>query len=431
MGLFQAGDHTDSLTHEVGGGDTWRYHFYQMQNGRQGFTSEKYLFSLPLNSVTFSSVLQRTGTFSANVQMSDPGVQKALANQPALHQLEERTAIYVELNGELVWGGILQQCSYDSTTYAAQLNGMDWWGYFNQGRIISWNSYYSNTEQLLIAADLINIAQGQASSSSQSPAVAAGYVSGGNVGVQLGYIPQRALAGTFASGVDITVGWAESSFKSIGQAVSDIGTGALGFDWSIDVAYQSGVPTKTYNLWYPRAGRTVQQQRQYGGAVTFDMGSASGQSYTWPSGNNQPANTMFAAGSGSGNTAIASVAADPTLWDAGWPLLENSVSYTDVTSQNVLDNLALANLDTVKYPISLPTIRYNAGSDSNQPLGSFALGDDCRLMIPPDPYFPSGYDSSGNGLGENWWRVQQITTTVNDQGKSYIEIVLGLPPVIP
>lgn len=414
--------------------DTWRYRFYQMQNGLPGFTSEQFLFDLPLNNVQFSSVLQSTGQWSGTLQLTDPGVQRILKNQPPLHLLEDRTAMYVELNGDLVYGGILQQVQPDSTSgqWQAQLRGQDWWGYWNQLRQISWNSSYTNAEQLLVAADLINIGQGNASSMAQSPNISAGYVVGGNVGIQLGPIATQALAGSFTSGVAVTVAWAESSFKNIGQAISDIGQGSIGYDWSIDVAYnQNNIPTKTFNLWYPRAGRTQQQQNNAGSAVLFDMSSTSGMGYQWPSGQTQPANVMFGAGSGSGNTAIASVASDPSLLQQGWPLLENSVSYTDVVSQNLLDNLTLANLNCQKYPISLPVIRYAAGSDSGQPLGSFAMGDDCRLMIPPDPYFLNGYDSAGGQLGENWWRIQKIDVYVVDEGKSYMQLTLGLPPILP
>lgn len=411
--------------------DTWRYRFYAMQNGQPGFTSESHLFDLPLNKASFATILQQPGRWSGTVKLTDPGVKSALMGQPPLHLLEEKTAMYVELNGDLVFGGILQQVQYDALAQTAQLQGMDFWGYFAKSRIISWNASYTNVEQLLIAADLINIAQGNASSTSASPQIGAGYVVGGNVGVQLGTVAQEALAGTFTSGTAVTVAWAASAFKNIGQAVSDMGISALGFDWSIDVAYSTEVPTKTFNLWYPRAGRTEQAQNASGAAVVFDMGSTSGQGYKWQSGQTPPANVTFGAGSGAGSKAISAEAGDPSLLDEGWPLLEDSASYTDVVSQNLLDELTLAHLYARRLPISQVTVSYNAGSDSSQPVGSFAIGDDCRLIVPPDPYFPSGYDSAGTSLGENWWRIQQVTTTVNDEGKSKMDLILGLPPVLP
>ncbi len=403
-----------------------------MQNGLPGFTSEQHLFDLPINGPQFSTVLQQTGTISGKVQLTSPDVKRALLGQPPLHLLEDKTAIYVELNGSLVWGGILQQVQYDSASQQADIRGVDWWGYFNQGRVITWNSSYTNIEQLVVAADLVNIAQGSASSGSASPVIAGGFVVGGNVGVTLGPRAIQALAASNPSGVNVTVGWAPSSYKSIGQAISDMGIAALGFDWSIDVFYDgSGTPVKQFNLWYPRAGRTQQQQQTGGYSIVFDMGSTSGLGYTWPSGQVPPANVVFGAGSGGANVALGSEASDPSMLSQGWPVMEKNVSFTDVSEQGLLDGLTLAHLYATRLPVSQPTITYSAGSDSTTPLGSFMVGDDVRLMIPPDPYFQSGYDSESSAQGSNWWRVQQVTVSVHDEGKSSMAVVLGLPPIIP
>lgn len=414
----------------MAGGDQWRYRFYQMQNGLPGFTSEVHLFDIPMNGVTFSTKLNNIGGLSGVIQMTDSGVQAALDNQPSLDLLCERTAVYVELNGELVWGGIMQQVQYQSTKEQVKIQCQDWWGYFATMRVISWDASYTGIDQLLIAADLINIAQGNASSTSQEPDIAAGYISGGNVGVVLGPTAVGALTGAVVSNQEITIGYAQSAFKNLGQAISDVGVAANGYDWTIDVAYDSnGNPTKTFNLWYPRAGRTYQDQQASGAAVEFNMPGTSGQDYNWPSGVTQTANVLFAAGSGTGNSAISAEAANPDLLTTGWPLMENSTSFTDVIDQTQLDQLALAYLYQVQIPVRQPSIQYNPGSDSDQPLGSFAIGDDCRLIIAPDPFFQNGYDSARGNYGENWWRIIQVDTTVSDDGKSNMTVSMTLPPV--
>lgn len=414
----------------MAGGDQWRFRFYQMQTGLPGFTSELHLFDIPLSGVTFSTKLNNIGTMSGTIQMTDSGVQSALANQPSLDLLCDRTAVYVELNGNLVWGGIMQQAQYQSTKGQTKIQCQDWWGYFAGMRMITWNSSYTGVDQLLVAADLINIAQGNASSTSQIPNISAGYTAGGNVGVVLGPIATSALSGAVVSSQDVTVGYAQSAFKNLGQAISDIGTGANGYDWTIDVAYDTnGIPTKTFNLWYPRAGRTYQVQQASGAAVEFNMPGTSGQDYNWPSGVIQTANVLFAAGSGTGNSAISAEAASPDLLTTGWPLMENSTSFTDVIDQEQLDNIALAYLYQVQTPVRQPSVQYNPGSDSDQPLGSFAIGDDCRLIIAPDPFFQNGYDSARGNYGENWWRIIQVDTQVADDGKSNMTVSLATPPV--
>lgn len=411
-------------------GDVWRYRFYQMQNGQPGFTSETHMFDLPLNGVTFGYKLNAVGQLTGNLQLSDVTVQDALAGQPSLDLLLDRTAVYVELNGDLVWGGVLQQANYDSMTKVAALVCQDWWGYFYNSRLIRWNATYTNADQLYIAADLINSAMG-------APYTAGGYtpgysgVVGGVVGVSLGATAQGALNGSFTSGVTRTQSWLASSFKSIGQAVADLGNATNGFDWTIDVAYDSGGnPTKTFNLWYPRAGRTAQTQQLFGSETVFNMSGASGQNYKWPTGQKKPANDLFAAGSGAGGAAVEAEASDPGMLQQGWPLLEDNISLTDVSDQTLLNQLAQARLNQQKYPVRLPQVQYNAGADSDQPLGSFALGDDARLIIPPDVYFPNGYDSARGNFGEVWWRVVQNDVTVKDDGKSSMLITYALPPII-
>lgn len=413
--------------------DVWRYRFYQMANGQPGFTAESHLFDLPLNGVTFGSRLGQAGQLSGTIQMSDTTVQDALAGQPPLHLLADRTAVYVELNGDLVWGGVLQQPNYQSSTKQCQIQCQDWWGFFLNSRQISWNSSYANVDQLYIAADLLNCAMGAPYTSAQIPGYTPSYtgVVGGGVGVLLGLTAQGALGGSYLSGITLTQSWLASANKAIGQAIADVGTAANGFDWTIDVAYDSsGNPTKTFNLWFPRAGRSYQTQQLTGGSVVFNLAGQSEQEYQWPTGTNKPGNTLYGIGSAAGATVPPAVASAPGLIQSGWPLLEDSVSFTDVSDPNLLSQLTQAYLNQVKYPVANPRITYNAGSDSDQPLGSFAMGDDARLIIPPDPYFQNGYDSARGNYGENWWRVIQTDVTVNDDGKSNMVLTFALPPTI-
>jgi hypothetical protein len=410
--------------------DVWRYRFYQMANGQPGYTSEVHLFDLPINTANFSTVLQGNGTFMGTVQMADPGVRAALNGQPPLFLLCDRTALYVEYDGTLVWGGILTQAKYDSLLQTCQIQGMDWWGYFAQSRLVTWNTTYTNADELLVAADLINIAQGAASSSSASPAVPAGQVVGGAVGVLLGPNATAALGGSYTSGQAQTVLYAQTSLKSVAGAISDLATALQGFDWAVNVVYVNGVPTKTFDIYYPRAGRTQQTQQASGSAVVFNMSDKDCLKYILTSGQTQTANTVYGSGSGAGNTAITSVQSNPNLLTAGWPLTEQSISYTDVTAQAQLDGLTAAAVGAWQVPVTNPELWWSPGS-FDQPLGSWAIGDDARLICAPDPYFPNGYDSARGNTGEQYWRIHQWTTYVVDQGASYVDIVLGTPPVIP
>lgn len=384
--------------------DQWRYLFYAMQNGTPNFTSEVLLFALPMNSVSFTSKLNASGTFTGTCNLADPTVEKLLLGQPTFDLLCGKTAIYVELNGVLVWGGMLQTAKYQASSRQVQLGGVDWWAYFAQ-RIISWNASYSAQDQLFIASDLINQAQA---------------VVGGNVGV---VVP---TAGT--SGVNLTVSYLATDFKQISGAVNDIATNATGFDWSIDVQYVAGVPTKQFNLWFPRRGRTQQQQQAAGSAVTFVLNGASGQDYIWPADSSLQAITTYGSGAGGAGTGISSTASDPNVLNAGWPLLEDTISRADISQQSLLDAIVKGYQHGMEYPITLPEITYNVGAGSDQSIGTFTVGDDCRLIISPDAYFSAGYDSAVNpGV---WWRICQLDVKVADQGLSQAHIVFARPPFI-
>lgn len=409
--------------------DVWRYRFFQMANGQPGFTTEAHLFDLPLSKVTFNTKLNDVGSWSATVAQSDPAVQRILANQPPWHLLCERTAFYIELNSQIVFGGILTQSTYQRSSHTTQLQGTDWWGYFDQSRLVSWDSSYTNVDELLVAADLFNIALGAASSSASVPVIPAGRA-GGNVGVALGPNATAALAGTVTSGQVVTQAYAHTNYQNVGQAIADLSTGDIGFDWTVTCAYDSnGNPTKTWELWYPRAGRTWQSQLAAGAAVLFHAYSA--DDYTWPTGETQPSNTFSAAGSGNNSTSVDSTASAPDLIAAGWPLLENSGSYTEVATQATLDAIVRAQLNDTKLPIAQPTMTLPIGSAARQPIGSFAIGDDARLLIDADDYFPAGYDSAGGAYGNRYWRVVQIDGTVPDEGRAQMTITFAIPPTIP
>ncbi len=416
--------------------DVWRYRFYQMQNGQQGFTSETHLFDLPVNTATFTSKIGAVGQIAGTVQMSDPTVQAALLGQPSFDLLCERTAVYVELNGDLVWGGILQQANYVASKRQMRIQGQDWWGYFANNRNLSWNASYAGADQLHVAADVINCAMGAPySASGAGNFQIAGYtptftgVVGGNVGIVFGTSTRNALGGSHQSGVLVTQAWQASSAKAVGQIISDLGSAANGFDWTIVVSYDAtGAPKKTFNLWYPRTGRTWQEQTLYGSTVVFSVPGSSGQDYQWPTGQDKPCNSLLVSGSAAGGNAVQVEISDPSMLDTGWPLLEDNTSFADVSDPNVLGQVGTGVLNQRKLPIRLPQIQYNAGSESDQPLGSFALGDDARVIIAPDPYFQNGYDSARGNYGEVYWRVVQQQVTVNDDGKSNMLLTFALPP---
>jgi hypothetical protein len=79
------------------------------------------------------------------------------------------------------------------------------------------------------------------------------------------------------------------------------------------------------------------------------------------------------------------------MYGAGWPRLEDALSFTDISVQNTLNEKAKAEQAArsgiiLSVKISLPD------ADEDPILGSYGVGDDCRLIVPPGPAFVDGYD---------------------------------------
>lgn len=88
-----------------------------------------FLAELPLTQVTFSSVISAAGQFQGTLNIEDPRVAAIdwiTATEPA------RTLIWVDVDGALVWGGILWNRRYDDVQHTVTLTGNDLWSYFNQ-----------------------------------------------------------------------------------------------------------------------------------------------------------------------------------------------------------------------------------------------------------------------------------------------------------
>ena len=361
--------------------NSWSYLFYDL------VTNEP-LAQLPLNGVSFSSQLNNSGTFAGSLNLADPNIRQALQGL-ALTEWPSRTALFIDLNGVLVWGGIVWQVKYAQLSFTATITGNEFWSYFAQSRRITWAATFTAEDVLTIAQSLITSAQ---------------LVAGGNIGVTVG---------TNTSGVLSTISWNPTQVLAVGQAVSTVASqsGGFGFDYMIDAAYDSnGIPQKYFNVSYPRRGFIAPS-----GGTIFDLQSAYSLGYTWPLDGTSQANTVF----GIGATGLLSTQRNAAIVSSGFPLLEGSYSRTDITDQTTLDNVTTAYLDAYQNAVALPIITF--GLDCSDPaFGTYNVGDDVRVIIAPDEFFTSGLDA--------YWRITNWTVTVNDQGVGTVANTFALPP---
>lgn len=343
-------------------------------------TTYRYLFAdlltneiigeLPLTGVSFTQQLNQAGTLNGHFLLS--GVNTAEFNV-ANSTIPCRTALYVDRNGILIWGGIIWGRDYNSADQTLSIAAREFESYFERRRITTTRDFV-NTDQLVIAQTLINDAQS---------------VPSGDIGV---------VVGSETSGVLIDRVYYDYELKGVYPAVQDLSRAENGFDFNISVDYDpiTFVPIKTLVLGYPRTG-TVYSSTSLSAPV-FEFPAGNIVEYEYPEDGSVAANTVYALGAGSNEGKLIAVAQDNTLLTAGWPLLEEQANYSDVTDSTLLSELATGQVNAVAYPPTV--IKIVVPAFVNPELGSYDIGDDARLII-TDERFPSTLDAIYRIVGLN------------------------------
>ena len=363
-------------------------------------TSYRYLFcdiatntiqaELDMTGVNFTKQLNAAGSLSANILLTGlpVGSNAMNATTPGLN------GVYVDRNGVIVWGGIIWSRTYNSTTQNIQIQASEWESYFSRRRITSTLSFYQ-TDPLVIAKQLVSAAQS---------------VPYGNIGIQVGNETSSQLVSrTF-------YGYENKPYLSALQDLAKSGSGAsgtTGFDFYINCSYNgSGAIQKNLVLGYPRVGNVYSSTST--SVPVFEM-PGNVVEYEYPEDGSQVANTVFVTGAGSNEGKLVYSATDSTKLIAGWPLLEDSVSYSDITDTTVLQGLANSQVAAVSYP---PTVLKIISTASDPVLGSYIVGDDARVRI-QDARWPNGLDAT--------YRITGLTVTPGESGPERVTLTLSLP----
>ncbi len=315
---------------------------------------------LPLTSVNYTQTLNNYGTLSGLIMLSDPAevnLNITNATQPA------RTALYVDRDGVLVWGGIIWQRQYDSNSQSLTITAQEFESYFDHRRINTTQTF-TNTDQLAIVRSLINTAQG---------------VINGNIGVTVG---------TETSGVLVNRTFAAYEQKTVFNAMLDLSQSGSGFDFAIVPSYNAtGQIIKTLKLGYPLLGNRWSASSR--SAPVFEFPAGNVIEYSYAEDGSTVANSFTAIGAGSNDGQAQQTATNLGLLQAGWPLLEDVGNYTDLVDYSLLGNLAVGRLTASQLPpVSL---QLTAPPYIDPVLGNYGIGDDIRVRI-VDDRFPNGLD---------------------------------------
>ena len=341
------------------------------------------LAELPLSGARFDLRLNGAGSLTAQLMITDPKV----AALPFLAATEPgRTALYVDRDGVLLWGGIIW--TRRSSGDRLELGGLEFESYFSR-RLITTDAVFTAVDQLTIARSLISTAQG---------------VSGGNIAVNLDSSTSGVLRDRTYNGYEL---------KPVLESLQQLSAVDNGFDYAIDVAYVAGAPTRTLNLGYPRRGTQAASSGfmfEYPGNV---------QSYVWPEDSTSQATTSYATGAGTGPGQLRASSSRTDLITAGYPLLEGKFSYIDVVVQSTLQAHAAGDVKALGTPIVVPQITVRA--DLDPVVGSYIVGDELRLRITDDRFAGT---SIATGI-DTYKRITAIAVTPPGSGAETVTLTLG------
>lgn len=325
---------------------------------------------IPFSTVKYSHVLNRPGGFTATLPLRHPKATRTNLDPG-------RTAVYVERNGVIVWGGILwtARASVDSAT--VEVGGEGFWSYFRR-RLLRTTKTYTAQDQLFIARDLVTYAQAQA---------------GGDIGV---------VVGAETSGVARDRTYYHYERKNIGEAVEQLAAVQGGFDFNINVGWVGGTITKTLQMHYPRRGRPT--------AIVFELGSNI-EGLDQEIDATRQANVLDGLGSGEGDAMLITTVSDLSRTPP-YPLLEDVLTNKDVKAASTLQLMSLAQLVSRSSPVErLPTLLAHAGPDTE--LGSFITGDTVTVR-----------GQAGYLVVDEQMRITNYEVTVDENGREAVGLGL-------
>lgn len=371
--------------------------------------SSRLLATLPIEGLTWTRKLNAAGTLSGKLNAADPAV-KAKGWQTALRP--SRTLLVVDVDGAIEWAGILwDHPGYDSASRTLSIAASEAWSYFaHRVQAADYttppakgpgHAYWSANPAAAhdIAAALI--ADALASHGSALAGMA--------IDIVVTETDPNPVTESFPSTQRQALG-------SIIQQIAATGYGT-GFDYSIEWAWSGlsgSTPVPTLVFSYPRAGRLAGTT-----GLVVDVGTAAAKGYSWPIAGSAGANSVY--GSASGGAGFVSSASDPAPVQDGYPLLEAVKSYTAINTQSALDTAVQADLAISEWPSVTPSVTVSM-SGSSLALGDFTMGDDMRVIVPPDDRFPAGLDT--------YLRVATLACSPQDQGLPTMTLTFAVSPAL-
>ncbi|MFJ4918148.1 hypothetical protein [Streptomyces sp. NPDC088726] len=335
---------------------------------------------LPLADVTYSTELNGIGVLSATIPYTD----ETAPLDPETATTPGRTAIYVDRDGVIVWGGIIWTRQPNSRV-SKQIQAAEFLSYYQRRYVkttlatdtslLTNPAYVPDGQRLYpdqkyIVWSLLQYAHAQ---------------TGGNPGIS------TSLLTAPPHGVSRNVSYFGFERPEIYKAIAELAASDDGFDFGIEVGWTPAAnnnPPRRYRqarTWYPRRGRPADTS----GLVFVKGGPGSTiLEYDWPEDGTATATEISALGAGSGEAKVTAVVQESNLLASGWPLLETVSTYDTVIDVAQIRGLAAAELTARAGAQTNPVFTVTA--DDDPAFGSYSVGDEALFVIDPEPITPAG-----------------------------------------
>ena len=186
--------------------------------------SDNVMGALPLTSLSFREELNGPGAATMEIPLNTDAVD-------ALIPLQQ--SVFVLRDGVPVWGGVLWVTALSVGKNSAKLSCSGFWSLVRRRRISS-TLIYTDTDQTLVAKDIIDKLQAEP---------------GGSMLIDTDNVT--------ATGVSISQTYPGNELQNAGDAIQTLATRNNGFDYSIAAVIENGQIVRRLATTFPSNGRTT------------------------------------------------------------------------------------------------------------------------------------------------------------------------------
>jgi hypothetical protein len=343
---------------------------------------------IPFTSFSYAQALNKAGGFEATIPLEHPKATPGNLDP-------WRTAIYVDRDGVLLFGGIITDVSASLASGGSlKFGGVGFLGFYEGDRVVidstAGMDYGTGTAPAIefTAVDQFRIAKDFILHGNSK--------TGQDIGLEVEW---DAL-----SGVTRTRTYSATDRKSVGGALADLAKVDNGFDYAVRTYWDGATPTKKLKFYYERKGRSLDLIFEAGKNVQLLSYSKSGD---------KQANYVHAIGSGDGRNMNIETSQNINDYypNSPYPRLDSVASHRDVSDNTTLAAHALA--DRLRHRLPIETLEIQVQNTAEAPPGSYEVGDD--VTIQASAGYLDLYDA---------YRIQELRVEYRPEGSETVRLGL-------